>query len=107
MTKQRLALYEEEARNMPREELDKVRAIVAGELFMLKDKLEHWEHDFPCMVSYVVPGKWSNRGYKKYWEVRGEQVCEYAGAVCCSFPVAELITNGEQILSAIDKQKES
>ena len=42
-------------------------------------------------VSYVVKGKWSDRGYKKLLGVKGEQVAEYDDGVLCAFPAQELL----------------
>lgn len=42
-------------------------------------------------VSYVVKGKWSDRGYKKLLGVKGEQVAEYEDGVLCAFPAQELL----------------
>lgn len=42
-------------------------------------------------VSYVVKGRWSDRGYKKLLGVKGEQVAEYDDGVLCAFPAQELL----------------
>jgi hypothetical protein len=42
-------------------------------------------------VTYIVKGKWSNRGYKKLLGVKGEQIAEYDDGVLCVFPAQELL----------------
>lgn len=42
-------------------------------------------------VSYIIKGKWSNRGYKKLFGVKGEQVAEYDDGVLCAFDAEKLL----------------
>lgn len=42
-------------------------------------------------VSFIVPGKWSNRGYKKIGNVKGEQVAEYEDGILCAFNAKDLL----------------
>lgn len=42
-------------------------------------------------VTFIVNGKWSNRGYKKLLGVKGEQVIECDDGVLCAFPAKELL----------------
>jgi len=42
-------------------------------------------------VSYIVKGKWSDRGYKKLIGVKGEQIAEYDDGILCAFPAKELL----------------
>lgn len=41
-------------------------------------------------VTYVVRGRWSNRGYKKILGIKGEQIAEEDDGVLCAFPAKEL-----------------
>ena len=42
-------------------------------------------------VTLIVKGKFSNRGYKKLYGVKGEQVVEGDNGVMCVFPAKELL----------------
>lgn len=42
-------------------------------------------------MSYIVKGKWSDRGYKKLLGVKGEQVAEFEDGILCAFPTQELL----------------
>ena len=53
----------------------------------LSDKIKSGQ----TTVTYMVKGKWSNKGYKKLFGIKGEQVAEYENEVLCAFPAKELL----------------
>ena len=58
-------------------------------------------------VTYVINGKWSDRGYKKLLGVKGEQIAEYHDGVLCAFPAKELLDAVINALSKATFRKES
>lgn len=57
-------------------------------------------------VTYIVKGRWSNRGYKKLLGVKGEQVMEYEDGVLCAFPAKELLEVAIAALPKVTFRKE-
>jgi hypothetical protein len=56
----------------------------------LKVKLQESKRQGSEEVMLLIPGRWSERGYKKLLGVKGEQIQEFEDGVACAFPIKEL-----------------